>query len=241
MFRSFIQSVLARYNRKIVSWPLPKGAAIESHVGEILKKFPVNALFDVGAHRGESGRLFRSQGFTKRIVSFEPIPENLDALRKSASQDHDWRVIPYALGDEDGSFEIHQSTSTVLCSLHHATEHGKEHFGDGIQTVKNLKIEVRRLDDLAAGCLEGIAAPAIYLKTDTQGHDLAVLRGGGKTLENVRVLQMETAVRPIYEGAATFQKSFDVAVSLGFRLTGFFIGSRSKDMAVNEMDVVFVR
>lgn len=56
-----------------------------------------------------------------------------------------------------------------------------------------------------AQCLTEFSKPVVYLKIDTQGYDLAVLRGTVETLKCVPVLQMEAAVRPIYEGVDDFK------------------------------------
>jgi FkbM family methyltransferase len=241
MIRELIHSVLRRRGRRIVRWPMKKALALESHVCELLALVPINCVLDVGGHRGETGLMFRANGYRGRIVSFEPIAANLEIIRQHAAADHDWQVIPKALGDEASSSSMFTAASTVLSSLHKPTEHGVAHFGESLSTTQVQQVEVCRLDEIAAQCLAGISKPVVYLKIDTQGHDLAVLRGAVETLKQVQVLQMEAAVRPIYEGGGRFQDVFEVAESLGFKLSGFLIGSRNRNLALNEMDAVFVR
>jgi FkbM family methyltransferase len=238
--RRLINVLLGRLGRRFVSWPIPKGIVGDSHIAELLARHPVNVLIDVGAHRGETGLRFRRLGFQGRMASFEPHRSSFVALTEAACRDSNWRTFQAALGDESGTAVLHSANSTLLSSLHEASERGRVHFGDDLAAADET-VRVERLDDAAASVFDGINDPIVYLKIDTQGHDLAVVRGARSTLRYVRVLQMEAAVRPIYEGAPTFAEVYDEAVAAGFALTAFVPGSRDKALAVNEMDAFFVR
>ena len=47
---------------------------------------------------------------------------------------------------------------------------------------------------------DGLEEPRIFLKMDTQGYDLATVRGAGDRLGDVLALQSEVSCLPIYDG-----------------------------------------
>ena len=81
----------------------------------------------------------------------------------------------------------------------------------------------------------------VHLKLDTQGFDLKVLSGFDKLLSCVISLQIELSIMPIYEGQPSYLDTLAVLSSYGFIPTCFYPVSRQKDLALIEMDALFVR
>lgn len=69
-----------------------------------------------------------------------------------------------------------------------------------------------------------------FLKTDTQGFDLHVLRGAGDRLGSFVGVQTEGALMPSYCGAPTFREVLDFMELAGFNLTGVYPVAVSKRM-----------
>lgn len=80
----------------------------------------------------------------------------------------------------------------------------------------------------------------VYLKMDTQGFDLEVVRGASATLSWVRALQTEISMRPLYQDAPSYQETLDVLIQRGFGVTGLFPIARDELMRVVEFDCVMV-
>ena len=78
------------------------------------------------------------------------------------------------------------------------------------------------------------------LKVDTQGHDLAVLRGCGDRLRAFRVVVLEASNRAIYEDIPQLMDYLSFMQSHGFELTGTF-PIRRDGQHVIEFDCTFVR
>jgi hypothetical protein len=74
------------------------------------------------------------------------------------------------------------------------------------------------LDELAA---EG-SFRNIFLKLDTQGFDAEVFKGLGSRLDDVRVLQSEISLIPIYENMPHWTESIALYESAGFGVAGMF-------------------
>ena len=79
-----------------------------------------------------------------------------------------------------------------------------------------------------------------FVKIDTQGHDMAVLRGGANVLKRVPLIQTEVSFLPIYEGMPTFADAIAHINSVGFDVTGLFPVSRDRHRRVREFDCVAV-
>src|SRR5437764_15402991 len=58
-----------------------------------------SCVIDVGAHRGEYGRLLRDLGYEGEIISFEPVAANFKILERKSASDPRWQVHRLALGD----------------------------------------------------------------------------------------------------------------------------------------------
>src|SRR5262249_62038297 len=109
---------------------------------------------------------------------------------------------------------------------------------DSIDHVET--ITVRPLDDVLAQ--EGIdcGKRAVYLKLDTQGYDLEVIKGASRSLADIRALQTEASVRPIYQDMPSYQTSIDVLTESGFDISGMFPVTLDGALRLVEFDCVMV-
>ena len=149
----------------------------------------------------EPARSLRRNGYTGRIVSFEPVAGLVEALRRAAADDPDWHVFDFALGDAAGEFEIHIAHGGngdeigTMSSLLPSNEFGQE-WSAKLREMPTEVIAVRRLDSLFEDAVQGIADPRVYLKMDTQGYDLKAFAGAGHCLHNIVGAPVRSVVRP---------------------------------------------
>lgn len=208
---------------------------------EILERFAINCVFDVGANRGQFGTLLRQLGYAGWILSFEPVSENLDALKAVAAAAQPWRVFPYALGSTDVYKTINITLNTVFSSFLVPDEESQTRF-PGNSVARTQDVEMRRLDTVFDACTKGIPSPRIYLKLDTQGFDVEVARGAETTLSEILALQTEVTFRPIYSGMAGFAESIHYFQTRGFQVVDFTPVTRdTDDLCAVEMDCLMVR
>jgi FkbM family methyltransferase len=73
----------------------------------LLELYGVDTVFDIGANTGMSGEYLRNIGFTKKIVSFEPVAQLYDELVRKAARNPMWFCQQVALGDLEGDREMH--------------------------------------------------------------------------------------------------------------------------------------
>ncbi|WP_227132773.1 FkbM family methyltransferase [Halorubellus salinus] len=136
-------------------------------------------VWDVGACVGTHSCLLADAVPSGAVVAIEPEPSNAERLRENLSRNAravDWTVLEVALGDVDDIGTLTSEFSERGSGHHYLSE---DETGD--------RVPVRRGESLVAG---GIAQPDV-LKIDVQGYELAVLKGLGTLLDDVRAIYVE--------------------------------------------------
>jgi FkbM family methyltransferase len=133
-------------------------------VAAIMSDWPRDSIMvDVGAHHGSELRPFVDRGW--RAYAFEPDPVNRADLQRRFGQhprvNIDARAVSDVERDDVPFFRSEQSTGISTLAPFHDTHYESEH----VSTV--------RLDRF---CSERGIDRIDYLKVDTEGHDLFVLR-----------------------------------------------------------------
>jgi FkbM family methyltransferase len=160
---------------------------------------------DVGARAGIDNslvELLRSNGKLK-IVGFEPDNEECQRLRSSNPGDV---YLPYGLGDAEGTRKFYVTALTGASSFF---EPDLDAFRglrlvDLFRVVRTVELPIRRLDGLIAS---GEMPQPDFVKIDTQGSELNILKGCGEKLRNLVGVRLEAQLRPLYKGQPTF---FDI-------------------------------
>jgi len=219
----------------------PHTGSVDDHLSEAFSRLSVVHVLDVGANDGGYVRRLRQAvGYEGTVSSFEPAAETCARLRTAAAPDSRWRVHSYALGEQSAVQALYRSSMSELNSLHVATDYGREVYGVDQATAE--PVEVRRLDEVwdDVGPLQGDQG-AVFLKTDTQGHDLAVLRGAQGVLGKIEGLQLEVPLKPLYAGMPSLADVMDEITRSGFYCSGVFPVSRDADLRLVEVDVIALR
>jgi FkbM family methyltransferase len=200
------------------------------HLKRLLSILDVNCVVDVGANRGQFAKELRAIGYAGRIVSFEPIRLEFDRMSRHFSDDAHWKGYRLALGNEERETNIHVARLTVLSSLLNSIsqeEKRREHIE---------KVSVRRLDTMFASLVEGIDAPRVFLKMDTQGYDLEVFKGAAGCISEICGLQSELSVQPIYEAMPHYLEALAVYEEAGFDLHNLSVVNRGSDGELVELN-----
>lgn len=204
-----------------------------------LRREKTTLVLDVGANTGQYATLLRMLGYEGDIISFEPVSESFQELKAAASSDGRWRVEQIALGNANERRSIHLLPRSDFNSFHQPNRFALDNI-KRIEPYGMEEVQVRRLDDVIEMVGEGRDRASIFLKTDTQGHDLAVLEGAGDTLKSVTGIQAEIPVTALYEEVAPLNETLDHYARVGFRAFGFRPISWA-DGRMLEMDALFER
>ncbi len=198
----------------------------------------IQTVFDVGAHQGEFASVIRAILPAAQIYSFEPQPDCYEKLaERFHGRDH-FRSFCVAVGDRQGKTTFWRSSFSKASSVLPMGELHKTSFPWSDKTTP-VEVEMNTLDGLAGDLkLEG----GVLLKVDVQGFEDRVLRGATETLKRVDLILVETSLKPLYEGQASFHGIYNLLVNAGFEYAGNLDQLESpKDAAILQADALFVR
>lgn len=222
----------------------PDRLVYEAHLRRILSALRINCVLDVGSYRGDFARLLRRIGYAGLIISFEPVEANYELLEEARIEDTEWRIHRTALGSTTGQAPIRVFTGTTFHSFLPPSDYGLSRFPDKLQLERTESVPVERLDNLLDELVKDVGDPHIFLKVDTQGYDLEVIRGLGRKVADISALQIEMAVTPIYKDATnSFAEALSYLQRAGFQVCGLFpVSFNSPDkVQVVEFDCLMCR
>jgi FkbM family methyltransferase len=194
---------------------------------------PGQVAVDVGCHKGAYTYWMRRRvGPSGAVFAFEPQPRQVAYLKKAfESLPYDNVVlVPKALSDKvghaslhipDGAGKTHAATLEQGAGSRERGELGPNSYSSLHAPCSLLPVATTTLDTFFADQPRG----PDFLKIDVEGHELAVLLGGQRTLESHRptlLIECESRHRP----DGNVRPVFDLLHSLGYDGTFFRNGRR---------------
>ena len=206
---------------------------------KLIQNFKIDVILDIGANIGQYGGEMRNLGFKGEIISFEPMKKAFEKLEKNASNDNNWKVFNWSIGEKDGQTTINVAKNSVSSSLLENLPQLTESAPEAAFLEKET-IEIRKLDSIFKDL--GLENKNIYLKIDTQGYEEMVLLGAKNSLALVSGIQIEMSFIPSYKGSITFDQMKNKLNDLGFHLValenGFYDKKTGKQL---EIDGIFFK
>lgn len=160
----------------------------ERRVLEKVAMINPSCVFDVGANDGEWSTMARQYFEKAELHAFEIVPQTYKNLNKMLADDDLTQINCFGLSDSDGNIEISYTSrdSTVATANKITGMKLHEDFYDS-QVVCEVKRGDTYMDDNGIESVD-------FLKIDTEGSDLSVIRGFGEKLSFVRVIQFEYGI-----------------------------------------------
>lgn len=234
-----IRLAASRAGLVVDRWP-PRGS-LERALEELMGRYEVDSVVDVGANEGQWASSVRRIGYAGPLLSLEPVSETYSRLSSRASSDRMWTTLQVAASDAPAELTINVPEATGMASF-------REIDGELIDSYANAE-EVRRLsttrrrETVQAVTLDSLDVPGerVLLKSDTQGYDLEVFTGASKLLRRTVILQCELAVLPFYRDMSNrWLDIIEWALAQGFDLAGVFKVATDAFGRQVEIDAVFV-
>jgi len=155
-------------------------------------------VFDVGAHYGETIKLFHKKLKLEKIYSFEASPENYKILKKNIIKYNSKKIetFNYGIGEKISKDYINQtleSSSSTINKLNINSKYFKKklkvlNIKDKDNFHYKVPIEIITLDYfIEKNKIEYID----LLKIDTEGYELNVLKGLSKHNKKVKLVYFE--------------------------------------------------
>lgn len=197
-----------------------------------------HCVLDVGAHVGWFTMCWKQWCPAAKIHAFEPYGPSFGDLQRNTAPLTDVRAIQAGVAARSGELELNVlGASRVSNSFLQPARDAWSDIRYEIGEVTSERVPVVSLDDYAAQ--NGIDAVRL-MKIDVQGLELDVLRGAGHLLQRTDWIYVESAIRPLYEGAARFDQVFAWLIEQGFHLAAMQAWHRGNDVLI-ETDMLFRR
>jgi len=183
---------------------------VSNLIAEFTGEVPGN-IFEVGANFAQDAAyLARKWHLTPdNVVVFESHPEISGKVRNH----YDFQVVPKAVAIVNSVMEFNavKLGSTLNTGISSLLQHSVND-----QTENEIvEVEVIRLDSFAE--INGWKR-IDFLKIDVEGMTFEVLEGLGDFLENVRYIQIETELIPVWKGQRTQQQVYQLLEENRFQL-----------------------
>jgi FkbM family methyltransferase len=184
------------------------------------------SVVDVGTFHGDWSRMARELWPSARLAMVEPNTQLTDQLRGVAAKlnaEFHCELLGASEGTEVG-FHVMESGSSIL---EERSSHPRHH-------------EVRRLRTLDS-TLSGWDSIDL-LKIDAQGYELEILKGAARLLPKTKSVLLEISVIQTNQDAPVMHDVIAFMKSQGFVSCEILeIHRRPLDMALNQIDILFVR
>ncbi|MCX7396120.1 MAG: FkbM family methyltransferase [Planctomycetales bacterium] len=212
MSLSKMRNVLHRIGFDFHRYPATRMTVIRRR--GLLQSMGIKTFLDVGANTGEFAQEVRADGFKGSIISFEPLSEAFKQLSQRADGDPQWTCLNCAIGSETGTATINVAGNSVSSSLLPMASLHSDSAPDSAIT-RSEEIQVKRLSDLCEQLKTEFPA---YLKIDTQGFELEVLKSAQTLLSQIPAIELEMSISELYEGQPLFPEVHNYLEGQGYYL-----------------------
>lgn len=182
---------------------------------KIMENFNIDALFDIGANVGQYAINMRELGYSKKIISFEPLTNAFKDLNTNSLKDDNWLAKNYAIGNENAKSVINIAGNSLSSSILNMLPSHIE-SAQMSKYIAQEEIEIKKLDSVFSSfCKKN---EKVMVKIDTQGFEKNVIDGATKSLMNIKIIQLEMSIVPLYENEMLFIEMINYLDNKGFQL-----------------------
>lgn len=187
---------------------------INNKIIDYLSADPIT-ICDIGARGGPPAEISVISDCIK-YTGFDADSEECSRLNKIYSSRRDWLVYPYFIGGKAGKFNFNLFNRPGDSSVFPPAPRFKRLFSGREFSVKNeCFVQSTTLDEVVR--LEKISN-FDFIKIDTQGSELDILKGGKEVLKNALMVEVEVEFVEQYKGQPLFGEIFNYMHDNGFEL-----------------------
>ncbi len=183
-------------------------------IARAMPAYDVQTIFDVGANVGQSAIRYAHRFPAADIYCFEPVGGTFLQLQHNVKGNRRIHCSRLALGAHSGSGQMAVSAKSDTSFLMPAASQGS--------AVSNMEeVEVATLDEV---CNARKVGQVSYLKIDTEGGDLDVLKGGERLLRSQQIdfVEVEASMHTGNRRHVPFELLKKYLESNGYLLFGIY-------------------
>ena len=177
-------------------------------------------VIDVGCRWGFADKFIQNDNVSNILIyGFDPDKEECKRLTELYDNDN-IKLVPIGLDEKSGNKILYLTKEPGCSSLYAPNKNLTSNYPalSCAKEVAQVEVSLTSLDEWA----KSISLKYIdYMKIDTQGAELSILKGGKMILPTMRYLEVEVEFNPIYDGQPTFSDIDIYLRKFGFVLWKF--------------------
>ena len=209
---------------------------------ETIRNYKVQAttLLDVGAHKGLFSKAANSFFKFKNTVCFEPNKEHNGSI-KSSNKGSGLRIENIALSNKRGkvTFYLHKddAMNSIVESENDVLK--AEFPWDNPELMKKTTVDTITLDNYISD--NSLQKETFFLKIDTQGNELNVLKHGVMTLRQTEICLIEYMFTSPYKSDFVFYDLVSFMNQNNFDCKGALTINKRPSKKISAVDFLFVK
>lgn len=212
------------------------------HLKQVFGTFNIDCVFDIGANMGQYALMLRKKvGYRGLIISFEPIPRAAAALRELSLADDKWVIEECAISTFNGKQDFNIMADTQFSSLSQPSHNEVDNFSQKNRIESTITVATETLSSAYNRLQTACNFTRPFLKMDTQGHDVEIIKASQAMVKQYLGLQSELSVKKIYESSVDFREALTFYEKLGFSLSALVPNNAGHFPRLIEVDCIMLR
>ena len=177
-FKGRLRKMAERLTGTHIYRSLPRGVDLPYDIASSLPNCRMDVLFDVGANTGQSAQRFLDWFPAARIYCFEPVQDTYRKLQENLGSQARVQCFRLALGSSVGKGKMALPGRSILAFLEGQSKQPRP------AAERTEEVDVSTVDQF---CRSGNIDAINYLKIDTEGGDIEILKGARTLLTAGRI------------------------------------------------------
>lgn len=161
----------------------------------VFNSLDIQFVIDIGANSGQWAKEVRDNGYKGLLLSVEPTREAFSILSASSKKDQNWKTLNCAIDVVAGTRKILISSNEGLSSSFFDLLDDHKKAAPNVELIREELVDTCTLESL----IVTHEIPRIYLKIDTQGSELLVLKSiQEETFSKIFAIEIEISLVGTY-------------------------------------------
>jgi FkbM family methyltransferase len=202
----------------------------------------VDCVFDVGANKGQYAQMLRRKiGYKGLIFSFEPSPHDASIAREHSQGDGNWHIIELAIAETDGEAQFNLMRASEFSSFGTPRHDEVQMFREMNSVAEIVTVHTETLQTVLHQLKKKYVFERPFLKMDTQGFDVKIVKASPDAVRSFVGLQSELAIAKLYSDSVDFREAISEYERLGFLLSAFVPNNAGHFPRLVETDCLMIR